>query len=46
VRTPAGRVGTWARSEFPHPLVTLDFDEAGTLLGVVVVGADLSVEAE
>ena len=26
--------GEWARSEFPHPLVTLDFDAAGKLLAV------------
>ena len=26
--------GEWARSEFPHPLVTLDFDTEGKLLAV------------
>jgi hypothetical protein len=28
------REGEWARSEFPHPLVTLDFDGDGHLLAV------------
>ena len=30
--------GTWARSEFPHPLVTLDFDADGNLLAVSAPG--------
>lgn len=35
--------GTWERSEFPHPLVTLDYDAQGVLLQVVVLGSDLRV---
>src|SRR5690349_15605806 len=34
------REGEWARSEFPHPLVTLDFDKEGRLLSVVAPGSD------
>ena len=26
--------GTWARSEFPHPLITMDYDADGRLLAV------------
>lgn len=28
------REGEWVRSEFPHPLVTLDFDSNNNLLAV------------
>jgi uncharacterized protein YuzE len=31
--------GDWARSEFPDELVTLDYNEAGDLIGVEVVGS-------
>lgn len=33
----------WAASEFPHPLVTLDYDEKGDLVAVEVCGTDLEV---
>jgi len=29
--------GVWARSEFPHPLVTLDYDIADKLIAVTVI---------
>lgn len=38
--------GYWARSESPHPLVTLDYDADGNLLTVSVIGVDLRVDAE
>lgn len=34
----------WARSEFPHSLVTLDFDEGGNLIGVEIIGRNLKAE--
>lgn len=30
--------GEWARSEFPHELIILDFDERDQLLGIEVLG--------
>lgn len=36
----------WHRSEFPHPLVTLDFDEKDVLIGVSVLGRDMKVVSE
>jgi hypothetical protein len=36
--------GYVSRTEFPHPLVTLDYDEQGNLLGVSVIGGDLRVD--
>lgn len=30
--------GEWYRSEFPHPLVTLDFDSSDNLIQVTVAG--------
>lgn len=38
--------GYTARSEFPHPLVTLDYDADGKLLEVTVIGGDLRVHTE
>jgi hypothetical protein len=38
--------GYWARTENPHPLVTLDYDADGNLLQVVVIGGDLRVDTE
>lgn len=35
--------GVWVRSEFPHPLVTLDYDKDDRLIQVVVCGRDLKV---
>jgi hypothetical protein len=32
--------GEWARSEFPHPLVTLDYDRSGELIQIVAVGPE------
>lgn len=37
--------GEWDHSEFPHPLVTLDYDEHGRLLNVEVAGNNLEVTA-
>lgn len=34
IETITVRPGKWHRSEFPHPLVTLDFDANGNLLAV------------
>lgn len=34
----------WHHSEFPHPLVTLDFDSEYKLISVEVVGDDLTVK--
>ena len=34
---------TWVRSEFPHPLVTLDFDVNDKLVAVTVAGKSLDV---
>lgn len=31
--------GDWARSEFPDELVTLDYNSAGELIGVEVIGS-------
>lgn len=33
-------------SEFPHPLVTLDYGADGNLVAIVVAGNDLKVEVE
>jgi len=35
--------GIWVRSEFPHPLVTLDFDMNDHLVAVTVAGKSLEV---
>jgi hypothetical protein len=35
--------GVVARSEFPHPLVTIDYDSDGKIVQVVIVGGDLRV---
>lgn len=32
------RDGEWARSEFPDPLVTLDFNAEGQLLAIELIG--------
>jgi YD repeat-containing protein len=36
--------GYVARSESPHPLVTLDYDEQGNLIEISVIGGDLRVD--
>lgn len=28
----------WARSEFPHPLLIVDYDEGGNVIGLEAVG--------
>jgi hypothetical protein len=30
--------GVWARSEFPHPLITIDYDADGRVIGVSPAG--------
>ena len=39
IQTITFREGVWHHSEFPHPLVTLDFDANGKLLAVSAPGA-------
>jgi hypothetical protein len=34
----------WHHSSFPHPLVTLDFDEENNLIGVGVVGKNMKAD--
>lgn len=35
------REGVWDRSEFPHPLVTLDYEADGNLLAVTAPGVSV-----
>lgn len=35
--------GTWARSEFPHPLVTIDYDADDNLIGISPAGSRIGV---
>lgn len=39
-------VSEWVRSEFPHPLVTLDYDKDDNLINVEVVGNDMKVRVD
>lgn len=39
------QTGEWSRSEFPHPLVTVDYDDNGNVLKVVVIMPKWASEA-
>lgn len=34
----------WSKSEFPHPLITVDLDQEGAVIGVTVVIPDSVVK--
>jgi hypothetical protein len=33
--------GIWARSEFPHPLITVDYDADGRIIGISPAGPQI-----